>query len=407
MKKILGTAIVTAFALFLLPDTAQAATKVSGNFHYKVLNQKEKTAAVIYVDKVGSKLVIPKKIKGYKVVQVGSDTRKAYTSYMRFKDAFKEYHNKKCDCNINEDSIAPGRYEHNCTNRILSKESAKKLKKVVLPDTVTAIGINAFVDCQSLKQVTMPKNLRYIHAMAFKNTALSTVVLPKKLKGVGYDAFAYCVKLKKLVVKSDTLKIGEAAFENPGEVRTGKLKKLQLPSPFKGSLMEGSLSGYMGTSFTWPEFKKGEANVGFFEGGASKLKTIKFAKGAKTLFIGERTLPSGVKKITVPANARKITLEQQQASLETLTIKGKKTVLVGEAGMGTYPYKEKRKYISVRKIIAPKASKAWKFAEKAYYPDTFNFVPAVPEEWNEWAAERGNYYEEKYIDMKKVQRQKL
>ena len=402
MKKIAATVVVIIGALFLFPtDTAQAAEKVSGNFHYKVLNKKKKTAAVTYVENVGSKLVIPKKIKGYKVVQIGSDCRTSYRGEVHSVPSFYNkfgYSGHKCDCNI---KLEEG-HEHNCKNRILSKEGAKKLKKVVFPDTVTTIGINAFVDCPKLKQVTLPKKLKYIWAMAFKNTALSTLVLPKTMKGVGYYAFDYCVKLKKLVVKSDAVKIGEFAFA----IYPRKLKTIQLPSQFKGSLMTGCFDGFVGTSFTWPEFKREQENVDFFD--APYLKTVKIAKGAKKIFFGKEIFThSRVKKLVIPASVKKVTLEQQRDTLESITIKGKKTVLIGEGAMGTYPYRVKRKYISARTIIAPKNSKAWKFAKKAYYPDTFNFVPAIPEEWAELINDPEHFYEESDITMKKVKRKVL
>lgn len=411
LKKVAALALTAAMlicALFLLPDTAQASAKVSGDFHYKVLSEKKKTAAITYVEKTGSKLVIPAKIKGYKVVQIGNDERKFYMGDKLFKDDFKEYLNNKCDCDVNTTDIDGS--GHNCKNRILSGENAKKVKKVVLPDTVTVIGINAFVECRELKQINMPKKLKYIQAMAFAKTSIPSFVLPKTVKGIGYRAFADCLSLKKLTVKSDTVKIGEYAFESEYDsgkkAWTGKLKTIKLPSPFKGSLMKGCFYGYIGTSFTWPEFKNERANVNFFDGGFQSkmnLKTIKIAKKAEKIFIGDRTLPYAgkIKKLVIPAGVQKVTLEQQYFTLESLTIKGKNTTLTGEEGMGSYPYKEKRNYISVRKIIAPKNSKAWKYAKKAYYPNTFDFTPP------EWMSDEDQFYTEKDIAMKKVKRKAL
>lgn len=64
------------------------------------------------------------------------------------------------------------------------------LKKIVLPDTVTSIGVEAFSDCR----------------------VLETVKLPKKLTSLGEKAFAYCYSLAEISIPSGVTKIGDATF---------------------------------------------------------------------------------------------------------------------------------------------------------------------------------------------------
>ena len=45
-----------------------------------------------------------------------------------------------------------------------------KLQKVVIPDSITYIGISSFANCISLKEITFPDTLDYIDLFAFKRT---------------------------------------------------------------------------------------------------------------------------------------------------------------------------------------------------------------------------------------------
>ena len=67
----------------------------------------------------------------------------------------------------------------------------KKVKKVVIPDTITKIGTGAFIGCTSLKSVTIGANAKKIGAQAFKGCKkLKTInVKSMKLKSVGKNAF--------------------------------------------------------------------------------------------------------------------------------------------------------------------------------------------------------------------------
>lgn len=64
-----------------------------------------------------------------------------------------------------------------------SFSDCSKIKKIVLPQTVTEIGEYAFAGCTSLTSINIPKNLKSIGSGAFKGcTSLKKITLPKGVK---------------------------------------------------------------------------------------------------------------------------------------------------------------------------------------------------------------------------------
>lgn len=47
--------------------------------------------------------------------------------------------------------------------------NAKKLKTIILPDSIKSIGYRTFYNCKNLEKIVLPKNLSYVGEEAFKN----------------------------------------------------------------------------------------------------------------------------------------------------------------------------------------------------------------------------------------------
>lgn len=93
------------------------------------------------------------------------------------------------------------------------------LEEVYMPDTVTMLGMSAFMNCKTLRKVVFSDNIKEIpDSSAYQNggvfqscKALHEIVLPPKLQYLG--SFAFCYSGVKKVVFNDKLKqIGEYAF---------------------------------------------------------------------------------------------------------------------------------------------------------------------------------------------------
>ena len=69
-----------------------------------------------------------------------------------------------------------------------------------VPDSVTKIGIGAFMSCGSLKNVVLPQNLTSIDYMAFTGSMLENITIPNSVTSLGPCAFESCAALKSVVL---------------------------------------------------------------------------------------------------------------------------------------------------------------------------------------------------------------
>ena len=69
-----------------------------------------------------------------------------------------------------------------------------EIKRVIIGDSVTSIGNNAFSGCSSLTSVTIPNSVTTIGEYAFSRcSSLTSVTIPNSVTIIGEDAFARCI----------------------------------------------------------------------------------------------------------------------------------------------------------------------------------------------------------------------
>ncbi|MEI0530373.1 leucine-rich repeat protein [Brachyspira pilosicoli] len=102
----------------------------------------------------------------------------------------------------------------------------KNIVKVILPDTITTIGHDAF-NCNNLQNINMPKNLQTIEDSAFFEMKMKELILPDGLTTIGKCAFRGCT-FTNLIIPDSVTSIGEEAFES-----CANLIKVKLPNSIK------------------------------------------------------------------------------------------------------------------------------------------------------------------------------
>ena len=114
------------------------------------------------------------------------------------------------------------------------------LTTVTIPTSVVSIGSSAFSYCNGLSSVTIPFSVTAIGSDAFNGcTGLTTIVIPSTVKSIGDEAFYLCNKLVSATIPSSVISIGVRAF-----YACSSLLSLYAYSPTPVSLSTGSYVFY-------------------------------------------------------------------------------------------------------------------------------------------------------------------
>ena len=85
---------------------------------------------------------------------------------------------------------------------------------VTIPDSVTSISDEAFVNCPKLTNISIPNSVTYIGFSAFSScTSLKSITLPSSLSTIQSYAFYNCENLKTIRIPVSVTSIGNYAFD--------------------------------------------------------------------------------------------------------------------------------------------------------------------------------------------------
>ena len=91
----------------------------------------------------------------------------------------------------------------------------KKVKSVYIPETVTAIGEGAFLECINLESVNLPSKITRIELYTFRQCEkLKEITIPAEVYYIGEEAFADCLACESVVIPESVTTIGKFAFRN-------------------------------------------------------------------------------------------------------------------------------------------------------------------------------------------------
>ena len=89
----------------------------------------------------------------------------------------------------------------------------QNIKRIIIDDSVTTIGDEAFNECSALTSVTIPNSVRAIGNDAFRGcSALTSVTIPNSVTTIGKSAFSDCSALTSVTIPNSVTTIGKNAF---------------------------------------------------------------------------------------------------------------------------------------------------------------------------------------------------
>ncbi|KAL7524464.1 hypothetical protein ACHAWF_005630 [Thalassiosira exigua] len=94
-------------------------------------------------------------------------------------------------------------------------DGCKMLENVELPEGLKEIENSAFA-CTQLRHINFPSSLLFISTTAFEKCPLKEVIFPERLEVIGPWAFQHCTMLEKVTIRSNNtlLVIGPWAFQH-------------------------------------------------------------------------------------------------------------------------------------------------------------------------------------------------
>lgn len=93
-------------------------------------------------------------------------------------------------------------------------KSKTTIKSITLPNSITSIGTNAFVNCSSLTDISFPSSLITIGIKAFTGcSSLTHITLGNSIDSIGNNSFQNCTSLNNISLGNSVTSIGGWAFD--------------------------------------------------------------------------------------------------------------------------------------------------------------------------------------------------
>ena len=169
-----------------------------------------------------------------------------------------------------------------------------------IPNSVTAIGQQAFYNCSSLRSITIPNSVTKIGSYAFQDCAkLYSVILSNSITEIEDYAFYRCKTLRSISIPDGVTTIGANAFGG-----CSNLASLNIPNSVT-SIGGGAFSGCVAlTSIKIPDA------LTSIEGGVfsdcSRLDSIIIPNSVTSIGSGAFSFCKRLKTITIPNNVTSI-----------------------------------------------------------------------------------------------------
>ena len=176
----------------------------------------------------------------------------------------------------------------------------KRLKKIVLPTSVSSMGSHVFYQCSSLESIVLPSMLKQFGEWSFYECeSLKNIEIPEEIKTVPDFSFANCInlvsvstsgkitsildyafgncsRLEEILDISSVSKIGEGAF-----AFCRSLKEVKIPNGIQKIPVNLFYKCSSITNISLPESLEAIGDSAFYE--CKQLKNINLPSGLKTI----------------------------------------------------------------------------------------------------------------------------
>ena len=95
-----------------------------------------------------------------------------------------------------------------------------RLKSVHIPNSVTRIGEYAFCSCESLTSIDIPSSITNIEEATFSGLGLTEIKIPNGVTHIGNWAFSHCQNLKTLELPDSLISMGDCAIDGCYQLET-------------------------------------------------------------------------------------------------------------------------------------------------------------------------------------------
>lgn len=244
-----------------------------------------------------------------------------------------ENYSSFANCKMLKSVILPEKLEEIRTSLF---EGCSALTTLVIPNTVTKIGKNAFKE-SGLTQITLPESLTTIEASAFYKTKLETITIPKNVTKIPTDCFYQCENLTRAMFPNTLTTIDARAFRGcsnlanidiPTSLETigigafGDCKNLKLTNQFRfpNSMKEIGEAAFenctqLGINQLIFPGNMENANIGGFKN--CDVTHVIVEEGAKTVTL---TTNKYIKSITLPKTVCELVGYLDAVELESFVI---------------------------------------------------------------------------------------
>lgn len=101
------------------------------------------------------------------------------------------------------------------------------IQNVILSESLSEIGTDAFIRISKLKNITLPNSVTSIGSKAFYGSGLTSITIPDNVTRIENDVFYSCFKLTSITIPNSVTNIGNYAFRYCYGLKTVNYKGTQ------------------------------------------------------------------------------------------------------------------------------------------------------------------------------------